>query len=301
MNGLARVFAMVTTSGSASYTPHALASFFKHTPLRPEDRFYLIDNDGDYSASSYPRCELVKNDVPRGFAENANWAIEHALSAEADLFFLNNDIILTAGWLDPLLDPSAGIVTPLSNREVQYAASVQILKNQHIAELFCCSMTMGLEEYLGHEASLDAIVATHRRTSQGFLPVLALPFFCVKLPYAVMRAVGPFDTSFGRGGGEDYDYALRAHLASFPVHYALGSYVLHFGGKSSWSGVETPDQQRTREAHFRSVFRAKWGDALHDLILKEDASVIAGDATLVALQQRGDLQSIIRSLMARRE
>ena len=295
-----RYFAMVTTSGSAAYTPHALSSFFSNTPFNVDDRFFLIDNNGDCDesmAQPYPRCELVRNDVPRGFAENANWAMGAALEAGADLYFLNNDIILTPKWLTPFLTDAPTILTPLSNREVQYAASVQVIKTQHISELFCCEMIMRLEDYLGHEASLEAIAATHRKTSQGLLPVLALPFFCVKIPVEVMRAVGQFDTTFGQGGGEDYDYCLRAHLQGFSVHYALASFVLHFGGKSSWSGVETPDQQRAREAHFRGVFRQKWGDRLHDLILKEDASVIAGDEALSALHRRGDLRELVKALI----
>ena len=295
-----RFFAMVTTSGSAAYTPHALRSFFAHTPLQADDRFFLIDNDNCCDAATtagYPRCELVRNDAPRGFAENANWAWRHAVEAGADLYFLNNDIVLTPGWLEPLLNPAAGITTPLSNREVQYAASVQVIKTQHISELFCCSMTMSLDEFVGHEASLEAIAATHRKTSSGLLPVLALPYFCVKLPLEAMRAVGEFDESFGRGGGEDYDYSLRAHLAGIPVNYSLGSFVLHFGGKSSWSGVETGEQQRAREHHFRGVFLQKWGERLHNLILKEDASVLAGDSALQALQQRGDLRELVRTLM----
>ena len=100
-----------------------------------------------------------------------------------------------------------------------------------------------------------------------------LPFFCVRIPQQVAQAVGNFDERFGKAGGEDYDYCLRAYLAGFSVQFALRSYLLHFGGKSTYSGAESDVEQTAREEKFRSEFRQKWGDGLADLILREQQNV----------------------------
>jgi GT2 family glycosyltransferase len=106
---------------------------------------------------------------------------------------------------------------------------------------------------------------------------LILPFFCVKIPYAVYSRVGPMDENFGRGSAEDSDYCLRAWLAGFEVRHALQSYVLHFGGKSSWAG-ETKRESEERMKKFRELFEKKWGAALADLVLNENTKGINASA-----------------------
>lgn len=106
------LFAMVTMATSREYTRHALSSFFKHTPLRPIDRVVLINN-ADPSAAKmvapYVSLELLTRDTPLGFAANVNSMIAEALMTSADLYFLNNDIIFSDGWLFPLLESERSI------------------------------------------------------------------------------------------------------------------------------------------------------------------------------------------------
>lgn len=282
-----KLFAMVTTRPSDRYTSYALRSFFEHTPLAPGDRFILIDNDNYYQDPTFKdRIELLVNQAQLGFAQNANQMITLALRENADLYFLNNDIILTPAWLDPFESNSADILTPLSNREVQYKT-----------EVFKAEMIMSLEDYLAQESGLSQLVESHRRATTGYLKVTALPFFCVKLPLAVMQAIGYFDESFGKGGAEDYDYCLRAYLAGFAVKYALPSFVLHFGGKSSWSGVETREQQDARELLFRATFGMKWGMPLMKLLLFEDRSIIPEGGELWNKIKQGQHREVIESLI----
>lgn len=270
-------FGMVTTRPSTAYTMPALASFFRNTALQPDDRFFLIDNDGAFATeklSAFREVTVLRNPAPLGFAENVNQILRQACTAKASLVFLNNDIIFTKGWFEPLRSESQVLISPLSNREVQYAASVHVIKTKHIANLFACSMEMKLEQYLGNEAALEAIAEGHRRIAQGRISLYVVPFFAIKIPYAVIESVGCFDTSFGKAGGEDYDYSLRAWLAGFQVQFALDSWILHFYGKSSWSGVESGEQRNAREAGFMQAFKQKWGSDLFELLLHEDVSIL---------------------------
>ncbi len=293
---------MVSTAASTQYTSHALSSFFRTTTFRAGDSFVLIDNDGSLGPlpAPYP-VEIRKNPAPLSFAANANSLIERALAQGADLYFLNNDVIFTNGWLPPLEADVPAILSPMCNREIQYASSVVVAKTSHVSSVFLCPMTMSLEEYLGNEAALEAIAEAHRKTVGGSLRVYVLPFFCVKIPLVILRALGKFDESFGRGGGEDFDYCLRAYLAGFEVRYAVSSFNLHFGGKSSWSGAETGGEQQEREEKFRNVFREKWGDPLFDLILREDSRILTEAEELLREDQSGNLRSVVESLKGARE
>ncbi|MFN8389486.1 MAG: hypothetical protein U0136_04270 [Bdellovibrionota bacterium] len=299
-----KLFGMVSTRSSVEYTYHALSSFFRNTPLDSSDSFTLIDNDGsvtDDLLSGFPQCKRVTNNRPLSFAQNANSLIREALPRGADLYFLNNDVIFTEGWLQPLAVERPAILSPLCNREVQYASSVMVTKTSHIANLFVTGVGMSLSEYLGNEAAFAAIVEAHRKTVTGFLQVYVLPFFCVKIPAVILDAVGQFDETFGIGGGEDFDYALRTYLAGFNVEYALQSFCLHFGGKSTWSGAETEDEQLERVSKYQTVFFEKWGEELQKLILREDRRVVDDVESVRAHDVSGDLRAVVLSLLGDRQ
>jgi GT2 family glycosyltransferase len=201
--------------------------------------------------------------------------IERALGAGADLIFMNNDLVFGKEWLPPLLEGDNAIVSPLCNRDVQYAISAVIPKTGHVSHVFALSSVMELKDYEGNAACFDAIVESHRRIGAGFTSVLHVPFFCVRIPFAVLEKVGKFDEQFGNGGGEDYDYGLRAYLAGHEIRVVLSSFILHFQGKSSWAGGETKEEQRAREEQFFRRFIEKWGNDLFELVLRENTAMLS--------------------------
>lgn len=264
------LFGLIHTQASSLYTPYALDSFFECTPLRDDDQLILIENDSSTveTARFGSRVQVLRSERPQSFAENGNILIQQALKRSTDLVFMNNDLYFTPGWLEPILADSESILSPLSNRELQY--TLDPLKT---------AVSMELTDLLPHLTLLPKIVEIHRQRSQGYMRVLILPFFCVRIPLAALHAIGSFDTDFGKGGAEDYDYCLRAVLSDIPVKYALNSYIIHFGGKSTWSGAETAEQQRNREERFHHVFREKWGERLWQLALgvESEASLTLDD------------------------
>lgn len=294
-----RLFGMITTEASTKYTVAALQSFFLYTDFSKADRFCLIDNDGAWSSSlpwNHERVEVIKNSEGQGFATNSNYFITQATQQQCDLYLLNNDLIFTTGWNLPL--DGAGIVvsSPLSNREVQYIMAIQVAKSESQARVFTSSLEMTLEQYRGAEFSVQALAESHRaNTSFGFMPVIVLPYFCVRLPFEILERVGLLDEGFGKGGGEDYDYSLRAHLAGFPVNYVLNSWLIHFYGKSSWSGVEQQIERERREQKLLAHFEAKWGSILRELIFNERESLIA-EHGLRMPQNNAEFVEVIQTL-----
>ena len=234
------LFGMITVSASRDYVTVALGSFFQHTPAGCIDAFVIVDNDGDFEwpdELSTERVTIVRRESPAGFAANANLLLGHARARGADLLLLNNDLVFTPGWVEPLLADRPAILGPVSNAERPYRTGT-----------FALQPAMALADYVGHESDLDLLAARHRASHSGYQRVAAQPFFCVKIPATVYQAVGDFDERFGRGGAEDRDYTIRAWMAGFPHEIALASYVLHFQGRSTWCGGETPEDTAARNA-----------------------------------------------------
>src|SRR5205823_2021660 len=148
-------------------------------------------------------------------------------------------VIFPPDWLRPLAVELPAVLTPTGNQNFQYAADGLALKP-----------VMTLDDYRGREDVFLRLALEHRRTHPGYTVAYKTNFFCVKIPPVVYRRVGLFDTRFGRAGGEDDDYCIRTYLAGLQVAVAQESYVLHFGGRSSWSGAETMDEWRARETNF---------------------------------------------------
>jgi len=146
----------------------------------------------------------------------------------ADLFFLNYDLIFTPGWTAPFDGHPRTVLSPLSNRQVQYRLRIEVFPGGGCLSDVALRSRMTLADYIGHEARFAAIAEAHAATASGALPIFTLPFFCIRIPLAVIKEVGAFDESFGVAGGEDFDYCLRAWLQGFEVAFTLSSYVLHF-------------------------------------------------------------------------
>jgi len=295
---------MIDTKASRQYTELGLRTFYKHTTLGNSDLFLLIDNDASLDQSSildYPQLQRVKNERPGGFAFNMNLGISAAIQRQADVFLLNNDVVFPQDWIEPLLIDNGAIISPLSNREVQYASNFVVVRTQFTAQTFMTGMLMDMNDYQGNEAIVEAISQVHRKGNRGYWSVYVLPFYCTKIPYNVLVELGKLDETFGRGGGEDFDYCLRAVLAGFKVQFALSSLIIHFGGKSSHSGVESKPEQLDREEKFKQVFKSKWGEKLFSLILEERTDYIANDQALKAADQQGNLLTVVRGLMGDRQ
>lgn len=292
---MAHVFGMVTTSRSHAYTGPALASFFRTTPLGPDDRVYLIDNDGDYAGTeTREQFTVVVNAKPASFAHNVNRALAIARERGADLVFLNNDVVFARDWFAPLAAIDDAILIPACNQLFGYRTADGRL---------ALEASMDWDAFGGQYELLESLAAYHRAkfTEGAYGEGVRMPFYCFRLPARIYTRIGDFDERFGTAGAEDVDYRIRCLAHGFDVRYALASYVLHFHGKSTWRGGEQRAEVARRERGYRAAFRDKWGDDLAAVFLAESgfeerlAERALGDAFA-----RGDYRAIVTTLCARR-
>jgi hypothetical protein len=282
---MTRLFGMLHTANSAAYTPLALDSFWKHTQWSSENSFILIDNDHSYTAPASNRVEIVANTTPQSFAANANTLLKIARERRANLILLNNDLIFTPAWDLPLFIDEHTLTSPFCNQQIQYETPHWKLQS-----------AMSIAEFLGHADDLELIAAEHRARPAAILPVMVFPFFAAHIPLHAQEKIGLFDESFGIAGGEDFDYCLRAYRAGLRCAFVQQSFLLHFGGKSSWSGAESSAARQTREQHFLARFREKWGQALGEIVLDDNLGVIERSPELQAAVTRKDFGLLIQTL-----
>ena len=274
---------MVTTRHSNRYTDYAVSSLVENTKLEPGDQVIVIDNDQAYAGlpqNCRDRVTLRVNPKPLSFAANMNQIMELAEERKADLVFVNNDIVFSPRWFDAVRPGGAFITSPLSNAELPY-------KDGPLE----CKYEMNIEDYLGNELRFREIIRDHQSRYVGYLEVLFLTFFAVKIPYEVFSVVGRIDETFGIGGGEDKDYCIRCHEQGIPLRYALPSYVLHFHGKSTWRGAETKEQMDARNRAYTERFKQKWGDALFEAFIYMETKNLPQDAQRA--YEQGDYRRMV--------
>lgn len=186
------------------------------------------------------RVEIIRNETNVGFPAGCNQGL--ARSRGHYVVFLNNDTVVTAGWLDGLIArlipdwPSVGLVGAVSN----YTAAPQQVATDY-ADL----------------SGLESFAARHRTRFAGqALEVERLKGFCLLARRDVLDQIGGFDERFGLGFFDDDDLSVRARLAGFKLLVALDVFIHHFGSRTFRQlGV---DCQKQLAANFEQ-FREKWG------------------------------------------
>ena len=181
------------------------------------------------------------------------------------LVLLNNDVVVTDGWLEQLValtgasragnseDPTheseignsksemkIGLVGPMSN----YAALPQLVESVPYHDL---------EE-------MKVFARRWREEHRGiWFTVRKLSGFCLLMKRAVYDAIGGLDERFGLGFFDDDDLAERARRAGFALAVAHDLFVHHYGSRTFvGNGV---DAERVLDENARR-FAAKWGDAV---------------------------------------
>lgn len=247
------VFGIIDTKTSSKYTLKALESFFKHTKLSKDDEFVLVDNDAEW-IQNYNHIakidvdKIIVNSEPKNTSYNINQIIQLGLDKEKDILIITNDVVFTPNWFNRLIPDDRTISIPSCNQTHEYGIP----------------HSLSIEDFSNY-GLLNTLAHRHHAFNSNPFERLVMPTYVCRIPYEVAKVVGLFDDVFNVGG-EDVDYRIRALRAGFDVKYC-SSFLLHFNGKSSWNGVETPEQTRDRDIRYRTHFKQKWGEDLFNLCI----------------------------------
>lgn len=201
-------------------TRQMVDSLLAHMPAGLDYEIILTDDastDGtpEWLASlRHPQIKTQRSEVNRGYAANNNAA---AKLARGDvLALLNNDLLLQAGWLPPMLDllllphANAGVVGNVQRRVVDGATD-------H------AGVALNAQGQLVHitAASAPPPGASTRQATR-----LAVTGACMLLRTADFWACGGFDEQY-RNGGEDMDMCFKLRERGLHACVALDSVVQH--------------------------------------------------------------------------
>ena len=183
-------------------------------------------------------CILNKENV--GFPAGVNQAINAA--AGEYVLLLNNDTIVTKGWLERLIDVAESdqviaIVGPMSN----LVSGVQMDATAKYKDIGAM-----------HEHAAAVARANRGITMQS--PRVA--FLCTLIKKKVIDTIGGLDERFTPGNFEDDDFCLRAQLAGFKTVVAKDVFIHHYGSKSF--GADGQEAYAARIETNRRVFIEKW-------------------------------------------
>jgi GT2 family glycosyltransferase len=242
------------------YTKMAVESIraFTHSPYE----IVIVDNGSGPETQAVLRnlqdISIIYNSANAGFAHGCNQGISAARGTH--IVLLNNDVIVTEGWLENLLDahrrdPLVGVSAPRSNRiEGHQQINPLSYDSMEAMHRFAASRT---REFAG----------VHYRTNRAI-------GFCLCIARVVIDQIGGIDTRYGIGNFEDDDFCIRVKAAGYQIVVCEDVFIHHFGSASfAANGV---DQDLRRKANW-NIFAARWGlPSLYPAQGYDSAAAIAG-------------------------
>jgi GT2 family glycosyltransferase/glycosyltransferase involved in cell wall biosynthesis/Flp pilus assembly protein TadD len=160
--------------------------------------------------------KVISNNTNRGFSAGNNQAI--VLAQGEYILLLNNDTIVTDGWLKRMTDvfrrhPKAGIVGPMSN----YVSGPQLVPKVTYTTI----------------EGIDTFAKKWAREHKGkSFPIYRVVGFCLLTLREVIDRIGGLDEQFGSGNFEDDDFCIRASLAGYTSQIAQDVFIHHTGSQT---------------------------------------------------------------------
>ncbi|MDY0212990.1 MAG: glycosyltransferase [Desulfuromonadaceae bacterium] len=242
-----KISVVVLTYNNLDLTKDCLNSIIRWSDY-PNLELVIVDNassDGSPEyltafAEQHSQVKLLLNEDNLGFAAGNNVGLEAATGDY--LVMLNNDTIVTPGWLLTMLrhlqaDERIGIIGPVTNNigneakiEIDYSSPTEML-------------TEAMHYTLSHMAQA--------------IPLQTAAFFCVMLSRNVFEQVGLLDEDFGRGFFEDDDYCRRIEAIGLRVVCAEDVFI-HHHLSASFDKLKSQERQKLFKKN-KTIYEAKWG------------------------------------------
>jgi GT2 family glycosyltransferase len=197
-----------------------LATLLHTLPQGLDFEVILIDDASTDSTAAWlgqlqiERVQVIVNEANLGFAKTNNKAI--AAAKGEILCLLNNDLVLTTGWLEPLL---AVLQAPTLNAGLVGNVQRRIASDDSEQAIDHAGVHVTCGGKLKHIQRLPESPVDHQR-------VLAVTGACCLIKTVDFNNAGGFDEEFVNGG-EDIDLSLKIKQAKKHIYVALQSQIGH--------------------------------------------------------------------------
>ena len=234
---------IIPVYNAPDYTQACLESVLRHTPS--PHRVIIIDDastDGRISSiveqfsESYTGTALVmKNKKNLGFVGTVNKGMQ--TSKTRDVILLNTDTVVTSGWVEKLTraaysGPNIATVTPLTNN----------------GNSICSVPAFGHINEVPDGYTIDSFARLVERVSGHRYPDIPTAVgFCMFIKRTALKDIGFFDEKeFGKGYGEETDFALRAQKHGWRNVLDDTTYIYH-KGHGTFDSLDTPVSEREKK------------------------------------------------------
>ncbi|KAB2897115.1 MAG: glycosyltransferase, partial [Dokdonella sp.] len=244
-----RVSIVIPVYNKVEYTLACLRSLAAHAGSTPFEVIVVDDASSDATAqrlAAIGGIRVERNAGNLGFIGSCNAGA--ALARGQCLLFLNNDTVVTAGWLEALLRcldeaPQAGLV-----------GARLVYPDGRLQEAGGIVFSDGSGWNYGRfDDPADPRYGFRREVD-----------YCsgaaILLPRALFERLGRFDTRYTPAYYEDTDLAFAVRAAGLKVYVEPAATVVHFEGITS--GTDTATGTKRYQVVNRDKFLAKWHEAL---------------------------------------
>ncbi|MEB3100932.1 glycosyltransferase [Ferviditalea candida] len=218
-----KVSIIMLTYNQLDYTKQCISSIIDKTSY-PNYELIIVDNNSQDNTQEYlkqvekrhDQIKVILNEENHGFAGGNNIGLKHATGDY--LILLNNDTIVTRGWITGLLkhfdnNPNLGLVGPVTNS----IGNEAMIKTEYDS----------LED-------MDNFAYNYTMNSMGelYIAINTLAMFCVAIPRTTFEKIGFLDENYKVGMFEDDDYSLAILRSGYEIACAEDVFIHHFGSVS---------------------------------------------------------------------
>lgn len=246
-----KISIVVLCYNQLAYTKECVESILRKTAY-PNYELILVDNQSTDETAAYLKSlderydhiKIVLNQTNRGFAGGNNDGLR---AADGEyLVLLNNDTVVTRGWLTGMLkhfngkDP-VGLVGPVTN-SISNEAKIQT----HYTKL--------------SEMDSFAYEYTQQHMGEEYPHNGALAMYCLMLSRELYEKVGPLDENYGKGMFEDDDYTVAAKRQGYRTVLAEDVFIHHYGCVSfkKLDHSEYMELFEENRRYFEDKWKTKW-------------------------------------------
>jgi GT2 family glycosyltransferase len=215
-------------------------SIIKNTPAGSYE-IIVVNNgstDGTNAWLKGKKIRTITNKKNMGVAKAWNAGIR--ASEAVYCCIINNDVVVTGGWLEALTgfyDGKAG------------------------AGIVCPGTREGALEYGADAYGLEYTARMKTTASRGLFG------WCMLIKKEMFKRAGYFDEAFGIGIGEDTDFYMRLKKAGFDSWITGSAFIHHFGSKT----INKAKEDIGNEFIIKNidVLKKRWGHGMEPYIIRK--------------------------------
>jgi len=234
-----RTTVVIPVYNQLDYTRRCLESLRTHGKGICE--IIVIDNGSMNSMAEYlsglDYVKVIRNQENLGCAAAWNQGLDAAGSDW--VLFLNNDVIVTSGWLEGMLE----------------------FAEEKPVDIVSPAIREGPCNY-----DVDRYAETFVSRMKSHARIGVANGICFAVRGTVFKKIGRFDENFRIGQFEDADFFRRASMAGFRLGITGRSFIHHFGSVTQ-NHVRSVDKNSSYEAANRAYYRRKWKLSWHKRLI----------------------------------